>query len=437
MRSASSRFHKSGTTLRPQTDPVTCLMDRASSPFTARRVLLVGGGRWGRVHADILRRVLPADGEVTWVSTYNRQALAQLESAWADTGPQFRMLKGLDEGLAVGQDAAVIVSAPHMHAAHARPVLVEKPFVTRFLEAAELVRMAEERGLLLGVGLHLLFTSYLHQFRQILSDRKVRTVAVEWYDPESEIRYGELKRLNISVQKIHDAFAHVWSIIHVLFPERPMVVSGTSVGGGASSEIRLDMAGIEIITRIDRRAQHRRRRVAVVLAGGGSAELDFTTEPGVVAVDGTEFPAARDWSSQPSPLMSETVSFLAALDSPANAANWPGRAQLVVSGISLAEDIAERVSKAEAAILAEAFLRNSLVEADARAIISDNIGPELMEQGVRGPEAESELEAIFSAFVKRETNEIFGYERFLRRQSRFLQQVKAEIAGSERSTQSE
>lgn len=428
--------------LRPQTDPVACLMDRASSPFTARRVLLVGGGRWGRVHADILRRVLPADGEVTWVSTHNPKALAQLESAWADTGPQFRMMKALDEGLAVGQDAAVIVSAPHMHAAHARavleahvPALVEKPFVMRFLEAAELVRVAEERGLLLGVGLHLLFTGYLRQFRQVLSDREVRTVAVEWYDPECEIRYGELKRLNVSVQKIHDAFAHVWSIIHVLFPDRPMVVSGTSVGGGASSEIRLDMAGMEIITRIDRRAQHRKRRVAVVLAGGGSAELDFTTEPGVIAVDGTVFPAARDWSSQPSPLTSETVSFLAALDSPAYAANWPGRAQLVVSGVCLAEDIAERVSKAEAAILAEAFLRNRLVEADARAIISDNIGPELMEQGVRGPEAESELEAIFSAFVKRETNEIFGYKRFLRRQSSFLQQVKAEIAGSKRPPQ--
>ncbi|WMT72542.1 Gfo/Idh/MocA family oxidoreductase [Bradyrhizobium sp. Ash2021] len=410
-------------------------MDRASSPFTAKRVLLVGGGRWGRVHADILRRVLPANGEVTWVSTHNRLALAQLASAWADTGPRFRMLNELDEALAVGQDAAIIVSAPHMHAADARtvlqakmPVLVEKPFVTRSFDAAELVRIAEQRGLLLGVGLHLLFTSYLHQFQQILSDREVRTVAVEWYDPESEIRYGELKRLNVSVQKIHDAFSHIWSIIHVLFRNRPMVVSGASVGGGASTEIRLDVAGIEIVTRIDRRAQYRRRRVAVVFAGGGSAELDFTTEPGVVAVDGTEFPAASDWSSQPSPLTLETVSFLSALDSPADAANWPGRAQFVVSGVSVAEDIAERVSEIEAAILAEAFLRDNLVEADARAIISDNIGPELMEQGVRGPEAESELETIFSAFVKRETNEIFGYERSLRRQSRFLQRVKARIA---------
>jgi predicted dehydrogenase len=410
-------------------------MDRDSSPFTAKRVLLIGGGRWGRVHGDILRRVLPADGELTWVSAHNREALAQLTSAWGDKGPRFRILEELDEALAVPQDAALIVSAPHMHAAHARavlqanvPVLVEKPFVTRSREAAELVRIAEQQDLLLGVGLHLLFTSYLRRFQEILADKEVRTVAIEWYDVESETRYGELKRLNVSVQKIHDAFSHVWSIIHALFPNRRMVVSGVSVGAGASTEIRLSVAGVEIIAQIDRRAQHRRRRVAVVFAAGGSVELDFTTEPGVIAVDGMAFSAASDWSSQPSPLTLETVSFLSALDSPPDAANWPGRAQFVASGVGLAEDIAERVSAVEAAILAEALLHDNFIEADARAIISDNIGPELMEQGVWGSEAESELEAVFSAFVKREPNEIFGDQRSLRRQSRFLQRVKAEIA---------
>jgi predicted dehydrogenase len=410
-------------------------MDRVSHPFTARRVLLIGGGRWGRVHADILRRVLPADGELTWVSAHNRQALALLTSAWGDTGPRFRILGEIEEALAAGQDAALIVSAPHMHVVHARtmleanvPVLVEKPFVTRSLDAAELVRIAEQRGLFLGVGLHLLFTQYLRRFRAILSDKEVRTVVVEWHDPENETRYGEPKRLNLSAQKIHDVFSHVWSIIQVLFPNRPMVVSGVSIGAAASTKIRLDVAGVEIIARLDRRAQHRRRRVSVVFAGGGSAELDFTTEPGVIALDGTAFPAASDWSSQPSPLTSETVSFLSALDSPADAASWPGRAQVVIAGVRLAEDIAERVSEAEAAILAEALLRDNLIEADARAIISDNIGPELVERGLRDSEAESELEAVFSALVKRDLNEIFGDERSLRRQSRFLQRVKAVLS---------
>ena len=330
-------------------------MGSTSSPFSARRVLLIGGGRWGRVHADILRRVLPVDGELTWVSGYNGQALAQLTLAWGDTGPRYRILRELQEGLAAGQDAAVVVSAPHMHAAQTRtvlqadvPVLVEKPFVMRSHEAAELVRIAEQRGLLLGVGLHLLFTSYLRQFQAILTDREVRAASIEWYDPESETRYGELKRLDVSVQKIHDVFSHVWSIIYVLFPNRLMVVSGVSVGAGASTEIRLDAAGIEITAQIDRRARHRGRRVVVDFANGGSAELDFTSEPGVIAVDGTASATASDWSTKPSPLMSETLSFLSALDNPADAAGWPGRAQFVASGVSLAEDIAERVSEAEA-----------------------------------------------------------------------------------------
>jgi predicted dehydrogenase len=409
-------------------------MDRVSHPFTARRVLLIGGGRWGRVHADILRRVLPADGELTWVSAHNRQALALLTSAWGDTGPRFRILGEIEEALAAGQDAALIVSAPHMHAVHARtmleanvPVLVEKPFVTRSLDAAELVRIAEQRGLFLGAGLHLLFTQYLRRFRAILSDKEVRTVVVEWHDPENETRYGEPKRLNLSAQKIHDVFSHVWSIIQVLFPNRPMVVSGVSVGAAASTKIRLDVAGVEIIARLDRRAQHRRRRVSVVFADGGSAELDFATEPGLIVVDGVAFPAAPDWSSQPSPLTAETLSFLSALDSPADAANWPGRARLVLSGVELAEYIAERVAGAEAAIMAEALLSGNFIEADARAIIADNIGPELAEQGVLGPEAESELAAAFSAFKRRELDEIFGDRRSLRHPSRFLQRVRAEM----------
>ena len=69
-------------------------------------------------------------------------------------------------------------------------------------------------------------------------------------------------------------------------------------------------------------------------------------------------------------------------------------------------------------------MHGNLLETDALAIISDNIGPELVELGVRGQQAESELAAVFSGFVKREPKEIFGDAQSFLRNSRFLQRVK-------------
>lgn len=89
---------------------------------------------------------------------------------------------------------AVLVATPNaLHFQHARAalerglhVLVEKPLATRHSEAQELVRLASEKGLQLGVALNPPFWAHCHQIRRALKDERMGTLegaALYWTAP--------------------------------------------------------------------------------------------------------------------------------------------------------------------------------------------------------------------------------------------------------------
>jgi predicted dehydrogenase len=395
-------------------------------------VLLVGGGRWGRVHAEVLRQLLPNDAELTWVSHHNVQNLERLTSGWRG-GAQSRIVQNLDEALSVKCDAAFIVSAPRMHAEHASavlragvPALVEKPLVFKEREAKELIDLAGRGGVLVGIGLHLLFAGYLHYFNALISGRIVRSGSIDWHDQEIEIRYGETKKLNASVPKIHDIFPHLWSILHALFPERPVELSNLKIGVRGATEIGLRLADTEIHARIDRRARQRRRLVALSFADGGTAELDFTREPASITADGQPCDINREWQCLPSPLTVEARSFLSALDDSRLAATWPGRAALVLDSVRLAEEIATMLSNFEVAALARGLADGGIADADASALFEDNVAPELAGFGFHGDAAAAEIASAYAALRSGGPGAITGNGVLER--SGFIQKIRAAIS---------
>lgn len=121
------------------------------------RVGVVGLGYWGPNLARNFAR-LP-DAELAWLCDLDERNLAKVEGLY----PGARLTRDLDDLLGdPGLDAVVVATSVPTHYPLGRRVLeagkhafIEKPLALRSAEAADLVRLAEERGLTLMVG-HLL-----------------------------------------------------------------------------------------------------------------------------------------------------------------------------------------------------------------------------------------------------------------------------------------
>lgn len=362
----------------PETRP------RPLPKFSARSVVLVGGGRWGRVHAGVLKRVLPHDGRLLWVSHHNRAELERHLADQDETEPQGSMMPDLRAAMRTKPDAAIIVTAPNTHGAVARevleagvPALVEKPLALDAAEAQGLVELAARQKLVLGLGLHLLLTSYLKHFRLLCQERRIASAHLTWLDPETEQRYGEMKRADLSTPKIHDIYPHLFAILRVLVPgASPQIHHAYSAPLGAA-RLSLSVGDSAVTVELSRRAPQRVRRIDLVFADGGSASLDFTQEPGTVTIDGHQCESDPDWAIGPSPLAVETASFLAVLDNAGAASTWPCLAANVMGSVTGAVETASKLRESEARALADGLAsgRNPVTDPDLHALIVDNLVP--------------------------------------------------------------
>lgn len=355
------------------------------------RILLVGGGRWGRVHASVLMQILPAHAEILWVTRHNNSAAHTLAN-----NPNHQVLvtvvDDIEQALSKKPNAATVVTAAHTHAkiAHALlsrgiPTFVEKPLALSLRDAEELIALAQSRNVVLGVGLHLLFASYLHQFRSLWHARQVAKIRLFWCDSELENRYGEIKRLDMSVAKIHDVFPHIWAILRVLLPTEDVLVGKAEslTNGSACLHMSAGITSVEAL--IHRRAATRSRRVDIFFADGGTAILDFTTEPGEIRIDTLTVGGDPNWSQQPTPLAAEITSFLLAIENPKLATNLPCLAEKVIASVKGAELAAAQLAAIEAQKLALLLADLTYPEEDSevQSLLIDNLGPELNVLGIR------------------------------------------------------
>lgn len=136
------------------------------------RVALIGGGRWAEVHRDALRSL---GLEPAAVLVSREESAQRLRDEWgvpAETE--------LGRFLAVPSDAVIVASPNHLHAAHAqaavgagRHVLVEKPMSLRVEECRDLIRTAQEAGVVLAVGHEMRVFTLFEQVRQVIESGDV------------------------------------------------------------------------------------------------------------------------------------------------------------------------------------------------------------------------------------------------------------------------
>jgi predicted dehydrogenase len=352
-------------------------------------VALVGGGRWGRVHASVLQSLHPRIERLVWVSIHNRGALAQASRA---SSPSVDIVDSLGDALRRRPDAAVICTASANHAqdasfvlGHGIPSLVEKPLAMDMASATELVTLAARRRLALAICLPLLMASYLRRFKAACGGRVIDLLRLHWFDPATESRYGDVKYTDINTHKVDEILPHLWSIIAVLTGTRYLDI--LSVASSRSEEIMLTLVGdgTRVEARFGRRAAARVRRVELSFGDGGVAELDFAQEPGLAVIDGRSNPDDGSWETELRPLAAVHSNFLDQLSDVGSARQSPISAHSCLNTVRLAQDVRLRVAALDAQRAARLLLSGQPIDREPELLhlILDNLGPELAQLGVR------------------------------------------------------
>jgi predicted dehydrogenase len=364
-------------------------------------VALIGGGRWGRVHASVLGTMSPRIGRVLWVTQHNKPALDAFLAQSADaSAPRFDVCTSLDAALAEGPTAAIVVTAAVDHASTTArllgsgvPTLVEKPLALSSRDAMALVELAEGRGLVLCVGLHLLMAPFLQDFRRTWAGRSVRSMRVEWLDPAVEMRHGEAKAINLGTHKADEVVPHLWSILTSMVEgHEPGLRSVTPQPLGAVT-LEIDVGPVRATALLARRAAERGRRIELAFADGGSASLDFAREPGGITIDGVRRQQDASQGDRPGPLAAEVSAFLDLVDRPHGAQSSPQLARRCLGSVTLAEAAHERLIDVEAEAVAGRLAAGASVQdADVSAWIVDNIAPLLGLEGVRISAADRDVQ---------------------------------------------
>lgn len=271
---------------------------------------VVGGGRWGRVILGCLDRVLPIDVGV-WVVTPRN---AEDTSRWLSSRGWARRW-GVAEGLSrvtASSPSLVLVAnqaGEHVRSAQAalslgHRVLCEKPIAVNADEAERLVGRARSLQRPVWSSNVFLFASYLRTFGHEVARYGVpHRISIDWADPRSEVRYGEAKRFDRSVDVIADILPHIVSILSVLGVDDSGAWRVVRVTRGGA-EVVLEMSGDRVVVRIrlERNARQRRRSVTADV-DAGRLHLDFAEEPGLITDhEGGVAPACSGWDRLPSPM---------------------------------------------------------------------------------------------------------------------------------------
>ena len=295
--------------------------------FPLRRVALFGGGRWSRVLLPVIQSLLVEDAEILWVT---KHGLERAEQWLRDNGLNDKAVSRVAVHTEIdlssaAVDSAVVATSPATHGAqvskllkHRIPTLCEKPFTLDLEEAAELERIALDAECPLGVNLEMYFASFIEDFAAKVIGRDIRTIEVNWLDPWSESRYGELKHGDVYTSSVDDMWPHCWSLFRRLFPNCT-VDSVEEVRYDPSSgliQIAVRVNDVAVTVSLSRRADRRVRKIDV---NHGEAVLDFSMEPGSTEIDGVL--SANAWRGA-RPLSRSLSSFFEVVLNPELTAAW-------------------------------------------------------------------------------------------------------------------
>ncbi len=286
------------------------------------KLCVIGGGRWSRVLMNVLLDVLPAHWQILWETKYGQESAANWCVSRNET--RIQVVPQIAQSQLKQMSAAIVATAPHTHASHVRRTLVagvptfcEKPFVLELAQCQELEQIAIQKNCPLGVNLELTYASYLEDFAHWTRGLVLSRLDIQWTDPWSEERYGETKYGDLYTNIIDDMFPHCWSLLAGITGVRSWELSDVQYLDNSDVYVELVGGGIQASVTLGRRSP---RRFRTIQLNRGEASLDFSVEPGIIAMSDQRTVLA--WRTA-RPLTRSTRSFLDVVEGRGDWRAWP------------------------------------------------------------------------------------------------------------------
>lgn len=257
-------------------------------------VAVIGGGRWARVLLGTICSIAPSNVKI---SIHTKHNITQMQD-WL-------LEKKLDTRVTVSPDypnfdsrkkcAVIVVNAARDHQKaiqwaleHDSAVLVEKPMTLSTFATNQLVEFAKFKDLKLAPAHIFLFNDSLKSFKKVIEDShvKITSIKIFWEDPRIENRYGERKSYDSSLPIHADLFPHIVSVLENILPNSVLEFVDLKLNkGGASIIVQARVNGLPCEFELVRDGTSRNRRVEIKCSAGNYS-LNFSTEPGVIELNG-------------------------------------------------------------------------------------------------------------------------------------------------------
>ena len=196
-------------------------------------------------------------------------------------------------------DVAIIANLPSDHYKFAKKLLennfhllVEKPFTQTSEQASALIKLAEDRNLVLNVGHEYLLASYVHYFRQVLAKENPQPgfgtskIEASWQDLPIEPRSGIVKQPDITTSVVEDLYPHILSQLTVLYGDQQTTLDSVDIAdGGWTAEVNFHFGKLPVQLKLSRCATKTDRSLTVV-TNKGAYRMDYSSEPATVSLDG-------------------------------------------------------------------------------------------------------------------------------------------------------
>jgi hypothetical protein len=260
-------------------------------------VMVVGGGRWGRVWASVLAA---ARSGGTGIIIVARQNHAETRD-WVDAAPALRGIV-VAESIASALESepppqiAIVASRPRDHVRDALEVLsggahvlVEKPIASKAANARLLIEAAARADRLLGVGTEFALLPAFHHLASMTRTRNAENLSasLEWSDPRGETRYGLKKSAHEEITILDDLLPHALSVFRILKPDARFTLADRHLAPASrrgSLKLR-DQYGCSYLLTCDAESDCRRRFLQVDTDGARDS-VDFSTHPPKILVAG-------------------------------------------------------------------------------------------------------------------------------------------------------
>lgn len=262
----------------------------------AKRICVIGGGRWGANHIRTLAELGHLGGMVEPVVTRRSQLAAKYPQATAFESIESAISEGFD-GYSIATPAETHFDIARQLIEAGKPLLVEKPMTLRSADARSLVALARDRRVPLMVGHVLLFHPAIRKIREMIDAGKV-----------GRLQYLYSNRLNLGTVRTEEnilwSFApHDISIFQYLIDRTPERVESR---GGAFVQPGIHDSTMTMLTYPDNVVGHifvswlhpfKEHRL-VVIGSKGMLSFDDTTpekqvlyyEKGIDWVQGAPIP---------------------------------------------------------------------------------------------------------------------------------------------------